>query len=678
MAQAPEKITLSGSRDIPFNKLVLSQSNVRRLKAGVSVEDLAEDIARRTLLQSLNVRPILDAGGAETGMYEVPAGGRRYRALALLVKQKRLAKTALVPCLVRDPRASVSANEDSLAENVHRAELHPLDQFDAFVALTHEGQGEEEIAARFFVTPAIVRQRLKLASVSPKLRQAYADGAMSLEQLMALTVSDDHKRQERVWKSIEQSWNKEPHAIRRLMTEGAVAASDKRAQFVGLETYEAAGGVIARDLFEQDSGGWLQDAALLESLAAEKLKREAEAIAAEGWKWVEAQISFPFGHTTGLRALAGESPPLIAAEEAAKVALEAEYDRIEAEYTDVEELPEDVDRRLAQIETSLAAIENRPLVFDPADIARAGAFVSIDRNGSLQVERGFVLPEDDTAEDGEGGQPGSAGTPGRRVRVVAGGASEEDEDAEQPLPDRLVLELTAHRTLALRNAVAEAPRVAVTALLQQLVRETFALGSRGAGVEISARTALFGAQAPDLQGSPAAQAAAARHARWQARAPQDEDAIWFWIEAMSEAERMELLAHCVSLTVNALHERANPYGGTVTADGVRRRLRDAERMSTAVKLDMAAAGWRPTAENYLTRVTKSRILAAVREAKGEAAAQLIDHLKKADMAREAERLLEGTGWLPEPLRLASIEASAAEASLPAFLVEDGAGAAPGA
>ena len=97
MATAIQKITLSSSRDIPFNKLVLSQSNVRRAKAGVSIEELAEDIARRTLLQGLNVRPVLDAEGAETGMFEIPAGGRRYQALALLVKQKRLAKTALIP-----------------------------------------------------------------------------------------------------------------------------------------------------------------------------------------------------------------------------------------------------------------------------------------------------------------------------------------------------------------------------------------------------------------------------------------------------------------------------------------------------------------------------------------------------------------------------------------------------
>ena len=85
-----QKIVLSSSRDIPFNKLVLSQSNVRRIKAGVSIDELAEDIARRTLLQSITVRPVRNAEGVETGMFEVPAGGRRFRALELLVKQRRL------------------------------------------------------------------------------------------------------------------------------------------------------------------------------------------------------------------------------------------------------------------------------------------------------------------------------------------------------------------------------------------------------------------------------------------------------------------------------------------------------------------------------------------------------------------------------------------------------------
>ena len=100
MATTVQKIKLSPSRDIPFNKLVLSQSNVRRVKAGVSIEQLAESIALRTLLQSLSVRAVVDADGQQTGMFEVPAGGRRYRALELLVKQKRMSKTQAVPCVV--------------------------------------------------------------------------------------------------------------------------------------------------------------------------------------------------------------------------------------------------------------------------------------------------------------------------------------------------------------------------------------------------------------------------------------------------------------------------------------------------------------------------------------------------------------------------------------------------
>src|SRR5215468_8268417 len=190
-----QKTTLSPSRDIPFNKLVLSQSNVRRVKAGISIEQLPESIAQRTLLQSLNVRAVVDGDGNETGMFEVPAGGRRYRALELLVKQKRMAKTQAVPCVVREGGI---AEDDSLAENDERVGLHPLDQFRAFKTLNDAGLSEEDIAARHFVTPTIVKQRLRLASVSPKLHEIYAEDGMTLEQLMAFSVTADQARQEQV------------------------------------------------------------------------------------------------------------------------------------------------------------------------------------------------------------------------------------------------------------------------------------------------------------------------------------------------------------------------------------------------------------------------------------------------------------------------------------------------
>jgi ParB family chromosome partitioning protein len=690
MAKAVQKITLSASRDIPFNKLVLSQSNVRGLNAGISIEELAEDIARRGLLQSLNVRPVHDADGAETGQFEIPAGGRRYRALEHLVRQKRLSKTALIPCIVRDPGVDVSAEEDSLAENVQRVALHPLDQFRAFKALRDQGAGDEEIAARFFVAPAVVKQRLRLAAVSEKLLDVYAEDGMTLEQLMAFTVTSDHARQEQVWEALQQSYNKEPYLIRRQLTESAVRASERRARFVGLESYEAAGGVVLRDLFEEDNGGWLQDVALLDRLATEKLALEAQKIAEEGWKWIEVAVDLRYGHTSQLRQLASVALEFTPEEQATFDALTAEYARLESEYEGGDELPDEIDTRLGEIESALAAFENRPVRYEPAAIARAGVFVSIDADGQLAVDRGYVWPGDepsmpvgderpaeaDTRE--AGGTAPDASNAQRTVITIGGGKPDDDDDSDdaiKPLPERLVAELTAHRTLALRDAVANNPQTAMTALLHKLCLDTFQHSAPVACLEASVRHVFFPVQAADLKDSPSARAVAQRHEAWKAELPKDEDTLWDWLAALNDTRRAALLAHCVSFGVNALYEKGDRYGGPgVSAHGVHHRIAQADRLALAVRLDMVEAGWRPTVDNYLGRVTKPRILEAVREAKGDQAAQLIDHLKKAEMAKEAERLLDGTGWLPEPLRLVdSVDVSDTQTdtveALPPFLTD---------
>ena len=670
MASSNPKLVLSRSQDIPFNKLVLSQSNVRRVKVGLSIEELAEDIARRGLLQSLNVRPILDAEGGETGMFEIPAGGRRYRALEFLVKQKRMARTTPIPCVLRE-RGDTTAEEDSLAENVQRVNLHPLDQFRSFRTLREQGLGEEEIAARFFVTPATVKQRLRLAAVSEKLLDIYAGDGMTLEQLMAFTVTDDHARQEQVWDGLAQGFNKEPYA------------------------YEAAGGTVTRDLFDEDGGGWLQDTVLLDRLVTEKLKAAAENLSGEGWKWIAVATDFPYGHMLGLRRLIGRMPELSAQEHASREALRSEMDRLEQDYAGADELPNGIDARLGEIETALAAFEDRPTIYDPAEMARAGAFVSLEQDGRLRIERGFVRKEDEAprpttplpaTEDGEEQDTANLSPPDgsvqRTVITIGGAPVEQDQDEEdgvKPLPDRLVTELTAHRTLALQDAVANNPHVAVTALLHKLCLDTFQYASPGNCLEASVRHVTMPVQAPDLKDSVSANAIAKRQEVWKADLPTDETALWDWLTRLDETRRAALLAHCVSFGVNALHEKADRYAGCgLSVHHVERRLGQANRLARAVGLDMVQAGWRPTLDNYLGRVPKMRILEAVREARGEQSAQLIDHLKKGEMAKEAKRLLEGTGWLPEPLRLPGVDSAkepAAEAetegdTLPAFLASD--------
>ncbi len=682
MTKPKPKLVLSNTRLIPFNKLVLSQANVRRVSNGVSIEDLAEDIAHRGLLHNLNVRPVLDEAGAKADMFEVPAGGRRYRALEILVKQKRLPKTADIPCNVKSADDPISAEEDSLAENTFREALHPLDEFRAIQELSAKGLGDETIAARLKVTPAVVKQRKRLAGVSEKLLAIYGADGMTLEQLMAFTVSEDHARQEHVWDCIaDQIYDADPYNIRAILTEDTVEASDRRARFVGVEVYEAAGGIVMRDLFDEHDGGWLQDPGLLDRLVTEKLTAAAAEIAAEGWKWINVAISFPYGYDSGLRRIAGTALELSEDDYRRREALRTEHEQIEEQYAQAEELPDDVDRHLGKIEAELEAFENRPLLYNPDDKAHAGVFISLSNDGSLRVERGFVRREDEVLDEPGENEATDAdeaqGTPepvSQNTVITVGAAEEEDaeeDDSVKPLPDRLVSELTAHRTLALQDAVASHPRVAMTALLYKLCLDSFYHGSYGACVEASVRHVYLPIQAPDLKDSASAHAIAERQERWKAELPDRDDALWDHIVSLDDEKRAALLAHCVSLGITALHERADRPGGSgPTRTTIERRIGQADRLANAVALDMVAVGWKPTVENYLGRVTKPRILEAVREAKGERSAQLIDHLKKGEMAKEAERLLDGTGWLPEPLRLLDpVNGTSEPEALPAFLAD---------
>ena len=471
-----------------------------------------------------------------------------------------------------------------------------------------------------------------------------------------------------------------------MLTENTVRASDRRVQFIGLNAYEQAGGGVLRDLFEHDDGGWLQDVALLDRLVTEKLKAEAETIAAEGWKWISLAVEFPYGHTEGLRELEGKPVDLSPEEQTTIDALNAEQAKLESDYQDADELPAEVDQRLGEIEAALVAFEDRSMIYDPAEIVRAGVFVCIDSEGRLSADRGYVRPEDDvSAADPDVGQGAdtqsierkAAGSSVQRtVIAVAGGATdpeEDDEDATKPLPDRLITELTAHRTLALRDALAENPPIAFQAVLHNFVLTAFyRFASSGSCLEIGLRTPTFPAQAPGLRESASAKAVEARHESWKARLPKGENDLWNALTALDGAAQASLFAHCASFPVNALYEPANRYNqGRVSAHGVRRKLDHANILARSVGLDMAAVGWKPTVDNYLGRVTKPRILEAVREVKGEQSVQLIGHLKKGDMAREAERLLEATGWLREPLRLDEVgavgEPAADPEALPEFL-----------
>jgi len=648
-AKSVEIIPANGTEVlIPLNKLKKSPNNARKTPhSEAAIEAYAASIAAKGILQNLVVEPELDGEGVATGFYLVTIGEGRRLAQLLRVKRKEIKKTEPIRCIIdtaNDP------HEISLDENVTRENMHPADQFEAFRKLADErGFGAEEIAARFGVTPHVVRQRLRLGAVSPKLIQLYRDGDLTLEQLMAFAITDDQARQESVYERL--SYDRDASTIRRLLTETHVAATDRRAQFVGLEAYIEAGGTILRDLFTEDRGGYLEDLALLDLLVTARLGREADALrAAEGWKWTEPHLDFPHAH--GMRRAYPHSVELSAEDQTALQIVQTEFDRLTEQHQTAEELPEEVDARFGELENQIEQIEAKRQAYDPGDVARGGAFVILNHDGTIRIERGFIRPEDEKSP-AEGGQQGEAEAPddegGGDDQATRLGEREEEEndeeEEEQRLSDTLVRDLTAHRTLGLRLNLSERPDVAIVAVTHALAAQIFYIGVNAHVVGIQPVKTDLTTHAVGIEDTPAGKAWSDRHANWARQMPRDVAKLWEFVVELDHDSRMALFAHCTALTVNAVK---------LPFDLRPRALAAASRLAEAVGLDMTGY-WRPTVRSYLGRVTKACILEAVREGVGEEAAERLSGMKKVEMAAAAEQLLVATDWLPPLLRTAKTE-----------------------
>jgi ParB family chromosome partitioning protein len=622
--------------DILLSKLKKSPRNARRTPhSAAAIEALAASIAAKGMLQKPVVEPELDEAGAPTGAFLVTIGEGRRLAQLLRAKRKEIRKSEPISCVVdlaNDP------HEISLDENVTRSDMHPADQFEAFRDLAERrGLGAEDIAARFGVKADIVRQRLRLGAVSPKLMAIYREGGLTLEQLMAFAVSEDHARQEQVFEQL--AWNKSAPIIRRAMTETKVPANDRRAVFVGVEAYGAAGGTIMRDLFTEDGGGWFEDVALLDQLVAETLDDIAQGVRErEGWKWAEAHADYPHGHGLGrVYPVKVERTPEQAAEIAA---LGEEYDALASAWDAVEELPPEVETRLKAIDTALQAFGDGT-AYGADDLAHGGVFVVLGFDGAARIERGLIRPEDaaPVSEPEGSDEPPVAEAPKEDGDEVEDGAP--DEASGAPLADRLVLDLTAQRTLALRNALAADPSLALVAVAHGLALFAFYPPyERASCLEIKAVSANLEGYAPGIADTPAGRQVAERHEAWAVRLPKDAGGAWGFVSKLPPSELLELLAHCAGLTLNAVH---NPLDRKPLA------WTQADVLAQALGLDMTAY-WSPTVRSYLGRVTKAKIMEAVREAVSPQAAERIAGLKKPDMAEAAEGLLAGADWLPALLR----------------------------
>jgi ParB family transcriptional regulator, chromosome partitioning protein len=611
---------------IPLNQLVFSPANVRKTGAKDGIDGLAASIAAHGLLQNLQVRP------GDAGQYEVVAGGRRLAALRLLAKQQKITVDYPVPCHALDAE---DAGEISLAENEMRLVMHPADQFEAFKKLADQGHGPEAIAARFGTMARIVEQRLKLAVVSPKLIALYRKGEMTLDCLMAFTVAEDHRQQEKTWKALPEWARERPDRIRDALTEKHVAADSSLAQFVGIAAYEAAGGAVLRDLFDDEGSGWLTDAALVNKLAAEKLDQAAAAVRGEGWKWVEIIPELSWEALKGFGKATPERTPPTAEQQREIEALTAEGDAIMEEHG---EEPEDdaITERLWEIQKRIADLSEGEEAWPDSAKATAGVVIGIGHDGSLDIRRGLIRPEDKAAakKADRAAHAADSGTKGKTAPVPGSGPG-------QGFSAALIEDLTAHRTAALQAMLANNPKVALAAVVHALALDLFyAVPGTGSVLRITSAVVDLARSAEGIEDTKAHQQLAATTKAVCDGLPEDPAKLWGWLTEQDQKTLLAVLAVCAGHTLDAVQKRNDP-----------RPCNHADELAAALKLDMAD-WWQPTAEGYFARVSKQQALDAVAEGSTKEAAENLARLKKDELTKEAEKRLNGSRWLPAILRAA--------------------------
>lgn len=622
--------------NIAVSKLTLSPLNARQATDPATVQDLMASIQSIGLKQNLCVTK---TGTARKPQFEVVAGGRRLLALQTLLAQGALPKAQAVACEVVDEAQAV---EVSIAENTQREDMSAVEEFRAFAALSKNGIEVEDIAARFGVSPLVVQRRLKLAAVAPSLIALCEQGAMSLEQLMAFTVSDDTEQQVRVWENAPQ-WDRHAANIRRLLTDSKVRAdADPRVKAVGLDAYQAAGGTLTHDLFA-DHGGYVDDIELIQKLFNEKVEAAAAAARANGWKVSvesEPMESYELGRTyfhmePELGPLKKQDAKRLADLEkqlqALNTIIEEQTDKYHEEDADDEAIEAELERLEGEaqpIEDAIEALQKARRVWTDAHKENGLAVVFLSRDGVLKTLEGMTTRKQ------------------TRTVVTASGETVEQVQDKPFHTKKLVNVLSTERTLAMQALMIQDPELAQLAALERMASTVIdrSYSDRSAyrlGVALDVASYSCIEVLPDGSESKAADVVAGAVAQWQNHweaftgGKKASGSILDWLKTLSTAERFELQAVCVAVTFDARSE-VDAGAGNI---GIEREA----------GLDMTQ-WWTPSVARYFGHQSKRNMLTILNE--NGIDTNGLDKLKTSELASKAAELMQAhaPAWLPSPLQ----------------------------
>lgn len=578
---------------------------------------------------------------------EIVAGGRRLDAIGWAIENGKLPADFPIEvkiCTVADARIK------SLTENSGREPLSKADQFRAFQALAAEGHTAEELSVMYGTDLVTIKRRLKLANVAPPLFALYEEGKATLDQLMALALTDDHETQERIWNSLP-SYNRNAHNIKTLITSQEISTINNRAaKFVGLDEYELAGGEVRRDLFSDKGDGYMKDAALLESLAVAKLERLMP-LTDGSWAWVDFCTAIDrdelnkFGRTPSINIPYTDEQQATydqletKLEAVRKKMQENDVDEQEDELSDEEceamqERWDAADEHETQIIAEMNALKKATERPDPAYMGKAGAIVTIDSDGEVLVHTGLIRPEDKKQLQQEAA-----------IQRAASGEPPSDEEEAKPKSvhsEKLLRQLTAHRTAALHVHIAQQPDMALIILAHRLVSSVFHFGHYCNGVEsavqISHQQCYPHREGEDVAQSKAVAALGEMEREWEDLLPTDGEELFAWLMVQEQTLIIKLLAYCTAVSVN-------------TVQGSEQKSKSAIQLAEAVKLDMRD-WWEPTRATYFAQVSKQHTIAIVASQTSPEIAKPLAEMKKVPLTETAEQQMRGKGWLPPILQIA--------------------------
>ncbi|MCC8949303.1 ParB/RepB/Spo0J family partition protein [Bradyrhizobium sp. Arg62] len=276
-------------------QLKIDPANVRHTDLAPE-ESLVASIRAKGVLVPLTVRK---NGG--DGFY-VTDGGKRLAALHVLAQDNEFDKATPIKCVLQEIDAAAAA-DISLTTNFVREDMHPVDTYEAFATLKANGKSTEDIAKDYGLPIPEVRQYLALGQLSPKVREAWKEGAFSNrgdfdddepEEIAQLfTLAGDHDQQDAI---LEKLKKQKRLTIKWQVRDAIVGNSNKGGQlvaFIGVDAYKAAGGNLREDLFGSDH--IVEDLPIARRLVEEKLKAECERMVGLGWSWAEPLSALPKG-----------------------------------------------------------------------------------------------------------------------------------------------------------------------------------------------------------------------------------------------------------------------------------------------------------------------------------------------------------------------------------------------